>query len=95
MGLTLELPATPTDEGLWPEHLPAWRAWMAISGQWRTQMLMAVAQGVVTSRMLWIGIDYGAAEAALRLAGIMTTPDLWDEVRCIETGAIEELNRVR
>lgn len=39
------------------------------------------------------GLDYGAAEAALRLAGIAMTPELWLQVRLIEDGAVEARNR--
>ena len=45
--------------------------------------------------MIWLGLDYAAARAGLDLAGIEMTPDLWSEVRAIEAGAIEELNRER
>ena len=47
------------------------------------------------SRMLWQGLDYSAARAGFELAGIEVTPALWGEVRTIEAGAAEELNRVR
>lgn len=38
------------------------------------------------------GLDYSAAEAGLRMAGIEVTPDLWQAVRQIEAGAKEVLN---
>ena len=44
---------------------------------------------------MFLGLDYGAVPAALQLAGISITPATWAEVRCIEAGAIEELNRER
>lgn len=87
MGLVLDLDEA-EDDGLWPDHLPAWRAWCAVSGQWRTQ----VVAGLETVRVIWLGLDYGAARAALELAGLAMTPGLWSEVRLIEQGAIEELN---
>jgi hypothetical protein len=71
--------------------LPAWEAWCAISGQWRTQAI----SGLGGAAMIWLGLDYSAARAGLDLAGIEMTPDLWSEVRAIEAGAIEELNRER
>lgn len=76
-------------EGLWADHLPAWKAWCAVSGQWR-------AVGIGTSEQAWVfwqGLDYGAVPAALQLAGLEMTPELWDEVRAIEEGAIKEMNR--
>lgn len=88
MGLALDL-AGDAEDGLWPEHLPAWQAWCAISGQWRTQVI----SGLSAPRVIWLGLDYTAARAGLELAGIEMHPDLWAEVRTIETGAIEELNR--
>ena len=45
--------------------------------------------------MIWLGLDYARAEAALRLSGKSVSPDIWDEVRLIEMGASEELNRGR
>ncbi len=88
MGLVLQLDEAAEDDGLWPEHLPAWTAWCAVSGQWRTQALSSLE----ATRLLWLGLDYTAARAGLDLAGIEMTPGLWAEVRDIESGAIEELN---
>lgn len=88
MGLVLEL-AEEDDDALWPDHLPAWRAWCAVSGQWRTEAV----SGWGVARLIWLGLDYGAAKAALDLAGLTVTPAVWDDVRQIEGGAIEELNR--
>ena len=44
-------------------------------------------------KVVWIGLDYAAARAALDLAGMTVTPEIWADVRAIEGGAIEELNR--
>lgn len=44
------------------------------------------------ARPVWLGLDYSAAEAGLRLAGIAVTPELWADVREIEQGALEALN---
>lgn len=45
------------------------------------------------AKVIWVGLDYGAARAALDLAGLTVTPETWADVRAIEGGAIEELNR--
>jgi len=76
------------DEGLWPEHLEALSAFLAIAGQWRCTALPNGA-------LLWTGLDYGAAQAALALAGLAPPPETWAQVRQIEAGAIKELNRGR
>ena len=91
MGLTIEVEVDddPADLQLWVEHLPAWQAWCAISGQWRTAELSTSEE----ARVVWLGLDYTAARAGLDLAGITMTPDVWDDVRAIETAAIEEMNR--
>ncbi len=89
MGLTLDLTPPDEEEGLWPEHEPAWRAWCAVCGQWRTEALSTMT----TARVIWIGLDYSAARAALDLAGMEMTPALWAEVRAIEQGAVKELNK--
>lgn len=71
------------------EHVAAWSAWCAVSGQWRTEVL----SGNWGGKVIWLGLDYSAAKAALDLAAITVTPDVWNDVRTIEEGAIEELNR--
>ncbi|MFD1914112.1 DUF1799 domain-containing protein [Halodurantibacterium flavum] len=76
----------PEPDGLWPDHVDAALAFLAISGQWRG---LALADGSVR----WIGLDYTAAQAGLALAGLTVTPELWSEIRLIEAGAVEELNR--
>lgn len=43
-------------------------------------------------RLHRFGLDYGAAESGLKLAGIAITPDLWAAVRVIEVGVLESLN---
>lgn len=44
-------------------------------------------------RLLWLGLDYAAARAGLRLAGITMTTALWADVQIIEAGAVDALNR--
>jgi hypothetical protein len=73
------------EAGLWPEHLPALEAFLAVRSQWR----MVARFGAPP---LFVGLDYTAAESGLRMAGIAVTPELWTEVRLIEEGAIEALN---
>lgn len=46
-------------------------------------------------RVHWTGLDYAAAQAGLSLAGLSLTPEAWNDLRLIEAGAIEEMNRVR
>lgn len=91
MGLTLDLEPIEETEALWDEHLPAWEAWCAVSGQWRSIPL----SGFGGATVIWVGLDYAAAQAGLTLAGIAPTPDLWAEVRVIEEGAKKGLNRGR
>ncbi|WP_226779508.1 DUF1799 domain-containing protein [Oceaniglobus trochenteri] len=69
----------------WSCHLAALRAFEAVSGQWRVATL-----GM--GGLIWMGLDHGAVRAGLELAGIVMTPDLWEEVRGIELGALEVLN---
>lgn len=88
-GLTIDLGETPPETGLMADHFDAWTAWCAISGQWKTVAL----SGNWGAKIIWLGIDYAAAKAALDLAAITVTPDVWNDVRTIEEGAIEELNR--
>ncbi|GLS86683.1 hypothetical protein GCM10010873_16570 [Cypionkella aquatica] len=88
-GLTIETNDTFQCDGLWEDHLAGWNAWCAVSGQWRTAPL----SGNWGGKVIWIGLDYASARAALDLAGLTVTPEAWADVRAIESGAIEELNR--
>lgn len=67
----------------------AWRAWCAISGQWRSISLSSETG----TKVVWLGLDYAAARHGLDLAGISIEPECWEEVRVIEAAATEELNR--
>lgn len=78
----------PEDTALWPDHVAALTAFLAIAGQWRC---LALANG----KVFWAGLDYAAAQSGLALAGLTPVPDTWNEVRQIEAGAIEEMNRGR
>jgi hypothetical protein len=62
-----------------------------VSTQWRVVPVSSLEGG----RLIWLGLDYGAAKAGLDLAGINVTPATWAEVRCIEEGATLELNHER
>ena len=75
-------------QGLWPEHEPAWRAWCAVASQWRTIAL----SGNWGAKVIWLGLDYTAVAAGLQMAGLNLTADEWQELRAIEEGAKEELN---
>lgn len=74
-------------EGLWPENLPAVRAFLAVATQWRT---VGLADGSVRVT----GLDYVGARAALDALNIEVTPDLWSDVQVIEDGAMAALNKV-
>lgn len=65
--------------------MPAMEAFFHIGGQWRT-----VGGGFV--RPYWMGLDYAAVEAGLRMAGQQLTPETWNDLRLIESGARDELN---
>ncbi|MCT4576888.1 DUF1799 domain-containing protein [Donghicola sp.] len=73
------------EAALWPCHIPALEAFLSVQTQWRRTVFPM--GGVIHE-----GLDYSAAEAGLRMAGIEVTPDLWQAVRHIEAGAKEVLN---
>lgn len=70
----------PIDAGLtiYPCNLPAVEWFLACATQWRRKLM--------DNSLL--GLDYPGAEAAARLAGITPTPDLFDDLRHIERGAL-------
>ena len=72
-------------EGVWEEHAAAVQAFLAIQTQWKVLPRFG-------DRPVWIGLDHGAAEAGLRLAGIDMTSEQWMELRVIEAGAKAVLN---
>ena len=74
----LQPPPRPEPFGLWPGHEDAAAAFLAVATQWRV-----AGSGVV------IGLDYGAALAALAAEGIRVTPEVWRAVRMIERGALD------
>ena len=80
-------PEARDDEGLWAEHQAAFLAFLAVSTQWR---VVAGETGLIRT-----GLDYAAADAGLRRAGIETTPDLWADLQAIETGALAALREER
>lgn len=75
-------------DGIWEEHVPALVAFLAVSGQWRTR-----PHGMGETR--WIGLDYAAVGAGFGFAGITMTPEVWADLRLIEAGALDELNKDR
>ena len=66
------------ETGLWPDHLPALRAFLAVCDQWRV---------VMGDKAVWLGLDYTAVRAGLDLAGLTLTPADWADVQSIEEGA--------
>ena len=77
-------PAEDAPTGVWPEHVAAVEAFLAIAGQWR----MVAGMG----GLLALGLDYTAARAGLDLAGFNVTPDLWADIQVIEAGAKAVMN---
>ncbi|MDO5614453.1 MAG: DUF1799 domain-containing protein [Paracoccus sp. (in: a-proteobacteria)] len=78
--------APPPDDGIWPAHIDALAAFLAVANQWRCHVYP-------DGSTHWLGLDYTAAASGLTLAGITPTPDLWDQIRSIEDGAAQELNK--
>lgn len=58
-----------------------------VATQWRVAGTM--------ERIVRTGIDYTAARAGWDLAGLTTTPDLFEEVRAIERGALAQMQEDR
>lgn len=78
---------TPDPAGVWPDHIPAVLAFLAVQTQWRW---VSVGPGM----LLATGLDYSAATAALTHEGLEITSALWGDLRVIEAGAREALNEV-
>ncbi|MGD9863584.1 MAG: DUF1799 domain-containing protein [Pseudodonghicola sp.] len=85
----LDLPegwAAASGFAIWEENAPALEAFLSVDTQW-----VSIPKG--QSGVKWIGLHYGNARDGLAMAGIELTPETWAEVRLIEAGATEELNR--
>jgi Phage related hypothetical protein (DUF1799) len=82
MGLIFEEPEDDDEDGVWPENEGAVMAFFEVCTQFRT-----VAHG--NGMLQRTGLDYLAAEAGFRQAGVAVTPELWQEVRCIEAGVLK------
>ena len=74
------------DVGIWPDHVVAVQAFLAVADQWR---VAAGKNGVV-----FLGLDYTAVRAGFDLAGITLTPAQWADVQMIEAGAVAAMNEV-
>lgn len=80
----------PPDTGLelLPSCVPALNLWSLACGQWRMR-LQPVPAGlgmVAVSRP--VALDYPALEATARMSGTAMTPELFDDIREIEQGAL-------
>lgn len=76
---------TELHDGVWPENEDAVQAFLAVSTQWRFA-------GGGMGGVMAVGLDYQSARAGLDLAGISVTPELWAQLRVIETAARGALN---
>lgn len=56
---------------------------------------MVIPGGMGGGAVIWLGLDYTAAQAGLALAGLTPDPNTWAQIRQIEAGALEILNQRR
>lgn len=87
MGLPLTAEDLTPDAGqaLWRCNVAAFEAFSCMATQWN---VVAKADGSVVT----MGLNYAGAQAALDLAGISATPELWSDVQIIELGARAAMN---
>lgn len=65
---------------MWPEHIAAVEAFILCSSQLRITIDH-------TGRQIFQGLDYAGARAGLDALQIEVTPELWQQIMIIETGA--------
>jgi len=75
-----------SDDGVWPDNVPAVLAFLAAATQWRT--------GTAGDRLVWIGLDYAGARAGIEAAGLRLDPAVWEGLRVMEAEARDALNGV-
>jgi hypothetical protein len=63
---------------LWPDMEEAVRLFMAMNSQWRMHPVGGL-----------IGLDYAALLAAAQMMGFTMSPQLFDDVRALEAGALD------
>ncbi|MEP1521622.1 MAG: DUF1799 domain-containing protein [Ascidiaceihabitans sp.] len=68
---------------VWAEHVPAFHAFLAVCGQWRGFE--------IEGRTVPIALDYTAAKAGLKLAGIKIKPKVWADLQTIELAAVKAM----
>lgn len=66
---------------MWPENWAAMEAFLSVQTQW------SVGMGGPT------GLDYTRVRAGLELAGVQVTPELFQQLRILESGALSALNK--
>ena len=74
--------------GIWKMNMDALTAFLSIDSQFR---MTGTGQG----GLVVCGLDYQGVQAGFALSGRMVTPELWDDIRMIEAGAVAALNKGR
>ncbi|WP_339636248.1 DUF1799 domain-containing protein [uncultured Sulfitobacter sp.] len=87
LGLDIEalLGAKEETPEIWPWQMTAVEGFLAICTQWRTL--------AIKDRVVPLGLDYGAAQAGIQLAGLSIDPATWSDITTIEQGAMAEFRR--
>lgn len=70
---------------MWPENWEALELFLALQTQWRVTATMA--------GLYYVGLDYSAAEALLRVRRAKNRPQLVADLQVIEYAALKGLNR--
>jgi Phage related hypothetical protein (DUF1799) len=77
--------------GVWPQHVPAFTAFLAAATQWRTTL--AQFNGLLVTR--YTGLDYAGAAIAWAARKIEVAGEIFDQLTVIETAARDALNGVQ
>ncbi|GAA5784703.1 DUF1799 domain-containing protein [Chitiniphilus shinanonensis] len=90
-GLAAPAPAGPLVCPVWEDLMPTVRAWLAISHQWRTQ-LVPLALGAIRTQV--IGLDYAAVGAWLadNIPDLEARREIWRYLAVMEAEALQLLN---
>ncbi|WP_315742841.1 MULTISPECIES: DUF1799 domain-containing protein [unclassified Bradyrhizobium] len=88
-------------EGLWPEHVAAVTAFLAVASQWRVVarsaggMITPMGGAIAPTVPVVIGLDYASVRVGLDAEGITVTPELWRSLRVMEAAACAAFNEVK
>lgn len=93
MGVAMQAEKTveQNDIEVWPENWQALDIFLQLETQWRCTSI----SGLAGARLVWLGLDYAAADVVMRRNGIANDDrDTFSKLRLLEAFALKALDEV-